>query len=438
MPHLVVIAAVLLGLFVGGRSMPTRVQDASPPVSATGTASTALDLAAMALMADELPPGFRRGNGATYTPGNLYGIVFAPHVSNEHLLAAGYLRNYEAYYDAIDASAAISVGIDEYATPEGAIAGFAVFAEETVPAPNFAVLGKTELPGLAVGAEPNAFTLTTYQYRDGTISDFVEATFRVENLIARITYERFGSPSWSGTPAAGAGAPSPLDSQQMEQVAQVEAMAATLATRIETVLAGDTPPGTDLELAAQVLPLEQLPDVWNGQSWEGYQDTAGLLDSGPSLPATFAADFESGYGRTVALGTGSAPDPPYLSVAVAQFETAGAARGLLDAVRDAPDVLPATGPFGRGAKHTSMEDLTVPRADAALVSTSALDELDTAAPIDSATVLFAVGPMFVSIAIQGMDSLEAAEAAAQDLAAQQAACLRTEDPCTMLSMPAGS
>ena len=102
---------------------PTRAlaQDASPPATATGTLRTTLDLAAMALTADELPPGFRRGNGDTYTPGNLYGIVFAPHVSNEHLLAAGFLRNYEAYYDAIDEQASISVDIDEYATPEGAV-----------------------------------------------------------------------------------------------------------------------------------------------------------------------------------------------------------------------------------------------------------------------------------------------------------------------------
>jgi hypothetical protein len=432
------LAVVLISLITAEPPVRALAQDASPPVPTAGTLRTTLDLAAMALTADELPPGFRRGIGDTYTPGNLYGIVFAPHVSNEHLLAAGFLRNYETYYDAIDELASISVDIDEYATPEGAMAGFAVFTEETVPAPNFAVLSKTELPGPAVGVDPKAFTLTTYQYRDGTISHFVDASFRVENLIARIAYERFAAPSGSGMPAAGAGTPAALDARQMEQVEQVAAMAATLATRIEAVLAGETPPGTDLDLAAHVLPLAQLPSVWNGQGWEGYRDAAVVLGSDGPLLETFAADFESGYGRTVSVGTGSSPHPPYLSVAVARFATEEAARRLLDAVHDAPGALPPTGPFGPGAQHTAIEDLTVPGADAALAWTSALDEQDPAAPIDSATVVFVAGSRFVSITAQGLDSPAAARAAAEDLAAQQAACLRTEHPCTALSMPAGS
>jgi hypothetical protein len=80
----------------------------------------------------------------------------------------------------------------------------------------------------------------------------------------------------------------------------------------------------------------------------------------------------------------------------------------------------------------------VPGADAALTWTSALDEEDPAAPIDSATVVFVTGSRFVSISAQGLDSPAAARAAAEDLAVQQAACLRTEHPCTELSMPAGS
>jgi hypothetical protein len=73
-----------------------------------------------------------------------------------------------------------------------------------------------------------------------------------------------------------------------------------------------------------------------------------------------------------------------------------------------------------------------------LAWTSALDEQDPAAPIDSATVVFVTGSRFVSITAQGLDSPAVARAAAEDLAAQQAACLGTEHPCAALSMPAGS
>jgi hypothetical protein len=257
-------AVVVMTLSLGfGPATMTAALDATPGAPAVDAAGGQLDLAAMALVTDELPAGFRRGDGGTYTPGNLYGIAFAPHVSNERLMAAGFLRDYETYYDASDGSEAISVAIDEYATSAGAMEGFAVFAEETRPAPNFTVLNRVDLPGPAAGDDLKTFSLTTYRYPDGSISHFADATFRVENLIARITYERFDVPSASATPESIPGTPT---AQDEAQVASVEQMAATLAGRTETVLSGETPPGVDLELAAQTLPLAQLPNVWNGQT----------------------------------------------------------------------------------------------------------------------------------------------------------------------------
>jgi hypothetical protein len=153
------------------------------------------------------------------------------------------------------------------------------------------------------------------------------------------------------------------------------------------------------------------------------------------LSKTFASDFLIGYGRTVSLGTGSSAHPPYLSLANTELVSPEAAQALLDAVRQAPGSLSTPGPFAQRVQHEVVENPVVPGTDAAFAFTSALDEDDPAAPIDSAGVVFAQGSHLVSIAVQGMDSADAALTVAQDLATQQAACLVSEGPCTMVSAP---
>ncbi len=432
MPRLVVLAA-LLWFSVVGNHVLVAGQEASPSVSVATRLS--LDLAAMVLVAEDLPEGFSRGVGDTMTPGNLYGIVFAPHVSHERLAEAGLLRDYEAFYAAGEGPDSISVSIDEYATPEGAKAGFAVFAEETRPAPNFTPLAATDLPGPAAGDEPKMFTAITYEYRDGSISRFVDTTFRIENVTARVAYERFPQ-LVAETPGEAAATATAFDAEYLEQVEAVETMAAALAARVEAVLAGEVPPGAGPELAERVLPLTQLPDVWNGQSWEGYRDAEVVFDRDASMFERFSADFQHGYGRTVSLGTGSSPRPPFLSVAVARLAQSDAAEALLYAIRDAPTDLPETGPFGRGGPLSPVDSLSLTGADAAIAFTYALDTTEDEAPSDSAVVVFASGPDVVVVEAQGASSAEAALAMAQDLATQQVECLLSGDTCTAVSMPA--
>jgi hypothetical protein len=108
---------------------------------------------------------------------------------------------------------------------------------------------------------------------------------------------------------------------------------------------------------------------------------------------------------------------------------------LLQAVADAPGNLPTPGPYPVGARHNEVAGFTVPGADAALAFTAALDEEDPAAPMDSARVVFVMGPRLVSIDAQGLDSSDAAMSAATDLATQQAACLMADNGCASASMP---
>ena len=44
--------------------------------------------------------------------------------------------------------------------------------------------------------------------------------------------------------------------------------------------------------------------------------------------------------------------------------------------------------------------------------------------------------MLVSVDVQGVDSVEVALAAAEDLATQQAACLMADGPCPAVTLPA--
>jgi hypothetical protein len=419
------LALVVMTTFPGWLQAPVTLAQDATPAAAPGE----LDLAAMALIADDLPEGFGRGYGGSYIPGELFGDVYNPVVSREALDAAGLIRSYEDYYGSFDAPITIGLFIDEYETAEGAIAGYDAFDVEQ---PDETILSSTDLPAPEVGEEPSAMTATTTLYPDGIIADLVEANFRIGNLNAGIWEERYTFPDDSGTPVATPAADAAPDP---EQIQHVEEMTAALAARIEAVLAGETPPGIDPALAAQTLPIHDAPGVALGQSWEGYRDGPVVLGLEGSL-APMAADVLGGYGRTVSFGEGADFPPPYVGVTVSELASPEAAMAVLDAVRAAPGDLPTPGVFPRGAARDLLADPSIPGADSALAFASALDEENPDAPADSARVVFVAGPKLVSVDVQGVDSVDAALAAATDLATQQAACLMADGPCTAVTAPA--
>jgi hypothetical protein len=381
----------------------------------------------MALISADLPEGFGRLYNGSYIPGNLVG----PETAREALAAAGLQRTYEDNYGKIDSPISIGLFIDEYSTPEGAAAGFAAFDDETLAPPDESVTSSSKLPGPGVGEEPSETIVETHRYPDGTTSQYVEARFRIGNLNAGIWEERYAFPDESGTPQAVPATPEAPGPEQMQHVAD---MSAKLAARMEMVLAGETPPGIDPALAAQVLPIDTASNVSMGQSWEGYRDGPVIFGYDGSL-MSLASSVKNGYGRTVSIGVGPDFPPPYIAVTLADLESPEAAQAALDAVRTAPGDLPTPGPFPRGAARDLVADPSIPGADAALAFGSALDEENPDAPVDSARVVFTAGPKFVAVDVQGADSAEAALAAAEDLAAQQAACLSAGGPCTAVSMP---
>jgi hypothetical protein len=421
--------AVVFGLFflLAG---PVLAQEATPAAAPAATAGE-VDLAAMALSAEDLPPGYRRFWGGVLAPGEIYGDIFASHLSQERLAETGHIRSYEDDYGVWNSGEFMHIYIDEYATAEGAAKGFEIFEDEANVPPGDTVLSMEDRPLPGVGEEPSELTVGAVIYEDGTFSQSVGSAFRIGNLNAGVVLEYLSFPDESGTPVA---TPASAASPDPEQIRLVEEMSAKLAARIEAVLAGETPSGVDPELAAKVLPLQQFPHAWRGISWEGYEASETMIGFEGAL-TRFAPDYRSGFSRMIMMGTGDDFPPPYVSVGVSEFASPTAATDMLTAIRETPGDLPTPAVSPRGAKRELVDDPTIPGADAALAFRSALDEEDPEAPFDSAGVDFVVGPYLVTVDVQGVDSAEAAMAAAEDLAMQQAACLTAEGPCTAAAVP---
>ncbi len=109
--------AVVFGLFFLLAS-PVLAQEATPVASPAG-AGGELDLAAMALSAEDLPPGYVRFWGGVLAPGDVYGDVFASHLSRERLAETGHIRSYEDDYGVWNSGEFVHIFIDEYASAEG-------------------------------------------------------------------------------------------------------------------------------------------------------------------------------------------------------------------------------------------------------------------------------------------------------------------------------
>lgn len=419
-PALTIGLAVLL-------AAPALAQEASPAASPAVTG--VLDLPAMALASEDLPPGYVRYWNGVLAPASAYSDVYDPELPPEQHAATGHVRSYEDDYLVWNSNQFMHIYVDEFATAEGAAKGFALFAAE---APDYTVVTTEERPLPGIGEEPSELKVDTGFYEDGTFTQVVVASFRVGNLNGGVQLEYQTYPDEYGTPAA---TPESAAAPNLEQIQIVEEMAAKLADRMTTVMAGETPAGVNPDLAAKVLPLQQDPGTWKGISWEGYEASETMIGFDGAL-TPFAPEYRSGYSRMIMLGAGDGFPPPYVSVGVSEFDSPDAAHAVLDIIRTSPGDLPTPGVSSRGANRELVADPEIPGADAALAFHSMLNGDDPDAPIDSVGIDFVTGSWLVTVDVQGVDSVVTAMAAAKDLAAQQAACLLAEGPCASASVPA--
>jgi len=316
-----IVVAVLLGLVAGpvwGTAQPaTPTAEAGPPVASPVALRGQLDLAAMVPSGDELPPGFAPSYEEHYfLPAGVAGWVYNDFISPEEVAATGLRAFYRSYYFGEPAEAGstdLRVSVAEFDSPGAAEAAFALFADQTRIPPDVGVGEPTDLPGVGVGEEPTETSVYTLDFTafGGPRIDIVEATFRVDRLLAVVAVEHvaFPGPQDAATPSATpAASPVASPTAGVEQDRQLLSdVAARVHERIQAVMSGSMPAGIVPALPGLLLPIE-LTWPWPGLVPEGYKDAALMLGEGAL--AGSAADFQSGYSRTVAVGSASPEEGP--------------------------------------------------------------------------------------------------------------------------------
>ena len=410
--------------------MLSAAQDATP-ATASGAS---LDLAAMALALDDVPDGFFDDYSEWEVPAS----AFSEFALGGAPTPPGLVRVYQTFYVEADGATVIHSYLYEFASPEDAAAGAAIVDEALrPPLPEGTVIGPTHAPGPELGDGPAETTTVTYDTwaAGGPRVDVVATSFRRDRLVAGASIEQYTDPPAAGTPVADDATPASPDAAQ--QLAMD--LAARLDERVTAVMEGHIPAGVDAELAARVLPLDQLTDV-PSPLFGGYKAGVDLLRCGicgeenSLLP--FADQVRGGFNRAVVLGplVDGEPQPPIVSVAIATFDSPESALAVLEAIRQAPNDRPTAGPFPRGNK-TLVDDPEIPEATAALAFEAIFNEDNPDAPADSAGVDFVVGNRLASVDVLGGLSGEEALATAVDLATQQAACLVADGPCESIELP---
>jgi hypothetical protein len=429
MRRLTVLLAVVM-LAVSSLLTPmVAAQEATP----RATPGEALDLAAMALTPDEVPPGLFDDYYEWWVPA----AAFSELVLGGAAMPDGLQRVYQSFYFSREGGRGIYAYLFEYTTAEAAASGFDLVNVDVLhpPIPPATITGPTATTGPALGDETSTLTQVSYDARaeEGPLVDVVAATFRRDRLIAGVAVERWTDPIDAGTPEVAATA-HPADAELAEELARV------LEARVTTVLEAGIPSGVDPALAAQVLPLDQV--AAGSPVFGGYKAGIDLLRCGicgeENTLLPFAEEALGGFVRitTPRPFVDGEPQPPFVSVAVTEFTSSAVALEVLETIRQAPNERPTPGPIPRG-ERTLVADPVIPGASAALGFEAIMHPDDPEATVDSAGVDFVVGSYLVTVDVQeGLDG-EAALALAVDLATQQSACLSAGGSCTEVTMLEG-
>ncbi len=370
-------------------------QDATPTAD-----GDRLDLAAMVLDSRALPEGYRL-NGERYVTGETFGRLAATSggMTPEEVTATGLQWFYDSRYVAANGDDQIRFYVESYEDEADARAGFDLLEDET-RLEGAEGLEDQEAP--EVGEEPREMTVGTYATDQGNAGDelqTVDITFRVGSVIAGVAVETTG------------------DTAPDQDLA--EDLAGQLAQRVEGVLEGDYPEGVDPATRTSLLPLDPALSLE-----EGYLTVEEVLAASPSEDVL--ADYVSGYARVVALNLETSDEPwPFVTAAVSTFNAPDSALAVLDRADELQPALP---------QLERADRVRVPGADAA-VGYRFDSPLSGGDEVDSFRVLLVVEGQLATVDVQGAASAEAAEEAALDLAAQQASCLATDEPCDDVTIP---
>lgn len=373
---------------------------ASPPASPVAAAEGRLDLAAMALTDADLPTDLELSFEGYFSGDRVAQDVTGGILTDEEVAATGLLWFYDSSYASLDGTLRVRSYLEEYSSPEGAIAGFNLLEDET----RFAALGiaSTDRPAPGLGEGPSEITLaTTPATETAAETATIDVTFRIGRVVAGVSIDTSG--------------PTAPDEQEVLGLARV------LEERVRAVLDGASPAGVDLSLGAAILPLDE-----QGLSLqEGYVSLADSL--GPAAEADIFSGYRAGYAQTVALGVERNPDLPlpFVTVALSSFDSE---EGPLAVLTTADELQP---PFA-ALEAVRIEPIAGASAAVGYRFANALTGGEQA---DSFRLLVVVGSWLITVDVQGAGAADAAQEAALDLAAQQIACLAKGGECATVSLP---
>jgi len=363
-------------------------QDATTPDVATRA-----QMAAMTLDSTALPGGY------IFTGESFVGADQAAtgYVTADALTDAGFQSQYLSVYTNPDTGYRITSYVSAWTDADAAKAGFEVIEDESKTIPG----GTLEDGDAGVGETPGETTTGTYPDAaggDATIA-VADVTFRIDRFLVGTSLEtRDGT-----TPDA----------------ATIQALAGSLEGRATSVIGNDSPDGTDLALAPQVLPLFGL-----GQELQSGFLASGEVEQMYGLQGSALGTLTASWNEAIALGEGDAPQP-YVAVGVTTFGSEDAAAAIVDQLAD-------LGPDVPGAE--AIEGVEIEGADAVAAS-SFPSQATGAGEADSVRVVTVSGSTLVVIDVQGAPSVEVAQAAAETFAGAQLSCLG-QDTCTAPEIPA--
>ena len=439
MRHSSVLIITLLAVLASSSTALAQNATPAPGPIASPLASSAADdrpdLAAMALTPADLPPGYLNVDERYFLSAQGVSTFFTGEATSPEEIDAISLKSmYDSFYDSGPGGDFLYLYIAEFASPEGVQAGFDILEDETRQPEGVEVVSTQDLPALGIGEAPSEITVSVVDYRSGggPLVTSTAMSFRVDAFLVGVILEtpiEEGTSGTAATPVTNADqtAATPVVDLRAEQL--LTELADTLVERIESVQAGETVSDADSSLPPLLLSTDQawpLP----GLAAEGYKDASIVLGSlGPA--AEFADAFQSAYARTVAPGTGPDdlfPEPPFATVGVSVFTSPDAAMSVLEEAGQ----LPVPGPLPSPQIWEQVERAETPESDASHAYRSAFQP---GGPADSARVAFVSGNYLVTVDIQFAASEQVALAVAEDLAAQQAACLSTDGPCQDVTVP---
>ena len=425
--HLAVSFVLAITLFWSGSGV--FAQTASP----TSDASRPIDLAAMALTAEDVPSGFFDDYSEWWVPAaavdGMIGDATPP---------AGLVGAYQSFYISNDSPLVINTFLLEFESPDAASMGASIVdAALRPPLPDGTSSEPTHETGPQFGDSASTLTSISFDTRaaGGPFVSVVASSFVHDSIVAAVSVESYVDPPGEGSPVP-LGTPDDIDVTGQAELASQ--LALVLDTRIGIGLSNGDLDGVDASLSDRLLPLQQLVGD-DTPVLGGYKAGADLLAcrvcGEENSLAEFADASLGGFVRAVVAGPviDGEPSPPFIAVAMSQYATANDALAVLNAIRSAPNDLPTPYPVPRG-ERTVATDPTVSGTDATAAYTSVLNPDDPAATPDSAGVAFVVDSTLVTIDVQGGLAADEAMAIAVDLATQQAGCLASPGTCSTVSV----